>query len=77
MKLAFSPEDEAFRSELVAFIEENCPPEAYSTGDLRKTYAGMIDQFSRCLSASILARNKCVGVRRRPRCPRGQHIHTF
>ena len=31
MKLSFSAEDEAFRSELLAFIEENCPPEAYST----------------------------------------------
>ncbi len=31
MKLSLSAEDEAFRSELVAFIEANCPPEAYSS----------------------------------------------
>jgi hypothetical protein len=39
MKLAFSREDETFRSELVAFIEENCPQEAYSTGDFVGTDA--------------------------------------
>lgn len=33
MKLSFSPEDEVFRSELLAFIAAHCPPEAYSTGD--------------------------------------------
>jgi hypothetical protein len=31
MKLSFPAEDEAFRSELIAFIEANGPPEAYST----------------------------------------------
>jgi hypothetical protein len=33
MRLSFSAEDEAFREELVAFIDSHCPPEAYSTGD--------------------------------------------
>ena len=33
MKLSVSAEDESFRSELIAFIEAQCPPEAYSTGD--------------------------------------------
>ncbi len=33
MKLSFSAADEAFRRDLLAFIEANCPPEAYSTGD--------------------------------------------
>jgi alkylation response protein AidB-like acyl-CoA dehydrogenase len=31
VKLSFSAEDEAFRRELLAFIEAECPPEAYST----------------------------------------------
>jgi alkylation response protein AidB-like acyl-CoA dehydrogenase len=31
MKLSVSTEDEAFRNELVAFIEAHCPAEAYST----------------------------------------------
>ena len=31
MKLSLSAEDEAFRRGLVAFLEANCPPEAYST----------------------------------------------
>ena len=33
MKLSYSAEDEAFRDDLVAFIEEHCPREAYSGGD--------------------------------------------
>ena len=28
MKLAWSPDDEAFRAELVAFLDANTPPEA-------------------------------------------------
>ena len=31
MKLSFSAADEAFRSELIAFIEANCPPEAFAS----------------------------------------------
>ena len=33
MKLAFSAEDEAFRRELVEFLDANCPPEARAGGD--------------------------------------------
>jgi alkylation response protein AidB-like acyl-CoA dehydrogenase len=33
MKLSFSAEDEAFRVELIAFIEARCPAEAYASGD--------------------------------------------
>ncbi|MBW2382378.1 MAG: acyl-CoA dehydrogenase family protein [Deltaproteobacteria bacterium] len=33
MKLSFSAEDEAFREELIAFIEANCPAAGYSSGD--------------------------------------------
>lgn len=33
MKLSFSSEDEAFRGDLVAFIEAHCPVEARATGD--------------------------------------------
>jgi alkylation response protein AidB-like acyl-CoA dehydrogenase len=33
MRLSFSAADEAFRSELVAFIDAHCPPEAYAGGD--------------------------------------------
>lgn len=37
MKLSFSAEDEAFRRELVAFLEANCPPEARAGGDFMGT----------------------------------------
>jgi alkylation response protein AidB-like acyl-CoA dehydrogenase len=33
VKLEFSPADEAFRRELIAFIEAHCPRAAYATGD--------------------------------------------
>ena len=33
MKLSFSAEDEAFRSDLLAFLEAHCPAQAYSTRD--------------------------------------------
>lgn len=33
MRLSFSAEDEAFRDQLVAFIHEHCPPEAYGGRD--------------------------------------------
>ncbi len=34
MKLSFSPEDENFRSELIAFLDEHCPAEAKKNRDL-------------------------------------------
>lgn len=34
MNLAFSAEDEAFREELLSFLEQHCPPEARATRDM-------------------------------------------
>ena len=34
MRLAFTPEDEAFRAELLAFLDAHCPEEARGAGDL-------------------------------------------
>jgi alkylation response protein AidB-like acyl-CoA dehydrogenase len=47
MQLAWGPAEEAFRAEIVAFLERNAPPEAYVPRDSESGEAGGIPQWAR------------------------------
>ena len=55
MRLAWSPEDEAFRAELVAFLDEHAPPETRTRRDFAAEEVGedLIPQWARDWQATL------------------------
>jgi alkylation response protein AidB-like acyl-CoA dehydrogenase len=54
MRLSWSPDDERFRQELVAFLDEHAPPEAQiDGGDFNDGYGDVIPQWARDWQAKL------------------------
>jgi alkylation response protein AidB-like acyl-CoA dehydrogenase len=53
VQLAWGPDEEAFRAELVAFLEEHAPPEAKTRRDFEGTDDGRIPQWARDWQATL------------------------
>ena len=53
MRLAWAPEDEAFREELVRFLDAHAPPEARRQADFDDGRGGVVPEWARAWQATL------------------------